>query len=79
MIFVLSVIGELLKENPKFYYPFTRKFLITVFSIDAELLQSSAYKNNILAILSVIYENFSRQPKLIKKYGMEERLKYSVL
>lgn len=55
MIFVLSLIAELLRENPKFYYPFTRKFLHTVFMIDAELLQGSVYKNSILAILAVIY------------------------
>ena len=53
MLFVLSVIAELLRQNPKFYYPFTRKFLLIVFSIDAELLQSSPIKDNILAILSI--------------------------
>ena len=79
MIFVLSLIAELLKENPKFYYPFTRKFLTTVFTIDAELLANSPFKNNIMAILGVIYENFSRQPKLIRKYSMEENLKSSLL
>ena len=78
-MFVLSIIAELLRQNPKFYYPFTRKFLITVFTIDAELLEQSPFKNNILAILAVIYENFSRQPKLIRKYSMEDTLKNSVL
>ena len=79
MIFVLSMIAELLKENPKFYYPFTRKFLTTVFTIDAELLAHSPFKNSIMAILGVIYENFSRQPKLIRKYSMENILKSSLL
>lgn len=38
MLYVLSIIAELIRENPKFYFPFTRKFLLTVFRIDYELL-----------------------------------------
>jgi len=55
MLYVLSVIAELIRENPKFYFPFTRKFLLTVFRIDYELLEKSARRKDILAILSVIY------------------------
>jgi hypothetical protein len=55
MLYVLSLIAELLRNNNKYYYPFTRKFLITVFSIDAELLHKSSIKKQILAILAVIY------------------------
>ena len=40
MLYVLSVIAELIRENPKFYFPFTRKFLTTVFRIDYELLEN---------------------------------------
>lgn len=29
--------------------------------------------------MAVIYENFSRQPKLVRKYGMEEKLKLCLL
>lgn len=79
MLFVLSVIAELLRHNPKFYYPFTRKFLITLFSIDASVLEQSPLKSHILAILSVIFENLSRQSKLVSKYGMQESLKKAVL
>lgn len=79
MLFVLSVIAELLRNNPKFYYPFTRKFLLTVFSMDAELLEKSPMRNQILAIVAVIYENLSRQPKLISKYSLETSLKQVVL
>lgn len=79
MLFILSLIAELLRNDPKFYYPFTRKFLITVFTIDSELLQGSPLKNDILAILAVIYENLSRQPKLIHKYNIESHLKLAVL
>ena len=67
MVHVLSLIAELLRNNQKYYYPFTRKFLITVFSIDAELLHKSPMKKQILAILAVIYDKLSRQPKLVTK------------
>ena len=53
--------------------------MITVFTIDSELLQGSPLKNDILAILAVIYENLSRQPKLIHKYSIESNLKQAVL
>lgn len=79
MLYTLSLIAELIRENPKFYFPFTRKFLVTVFRIDYELLQNSARKRDILAILSVIYENFSRQGRLVNKYSMLATLKNSLL
>jgi hypothetical protein len=79
MLYVLSIIAELIRENPKFYFPFTRKFLMTVFRIDYELLEKSTKRHDILAILSVIYENFSRQGRLVNKYGMISSLKTSLL
>lgn len=79
MVFVLSVIAQLLRNNPKFYYPFTRKFLLTVFSIDAELLEHSPIRDQILAVVAVIYENLARQPKLITKYSLQTSLKEVVL
>jgi hypothetical protein len=79
MLYVLSIIAELLRENPKFYFPFTRKFLLTVFRIDYELLQSSTRRRDILAILAVVYENFSRQGRLVNKYAMAGTLKTSLL
>jgi len=79
MLYVLSLIAELIRENPKFYFPFTRKFLLTVFRIDYELLENSTRKKDILAILAVIYENFSRQGRLVNKYSMTNTLKTSLL
>lgn len=79
MIYVLSIIAELIRESPKFYFPFTRKFLVTVFRIDYELLEKSSRRRDILAILSVIYENFSRQGRLVNKYSMIGSLKTSLL
>ena len=38
MLFILSLIAEMIKESPNFYFPFTRKFLLTVFEIDNESL-----------------------------------------
>jgi hypothetical protein len=79
MLYVLSLIAELIRDNPKFYFPFTRKFLSTIFRIDYELLQNSPRRNDILAILSVVYENFSRQGRLVNKYNMIATLKTSLL
>lgn len=79
MLYQLSIIAEIIRENPKFYFPFTRKFLQTVFRIDYELLEQSARKKDILAILSVIYENFSRQGRLVNKYSMTSTLKTALL
>lgn len=79
MIYLLSLIAELIRENPKFYFPFTRKFLLTVFRIDYEMLQHSQLKKDILAILSVVYENFSRQRRLVVKYKLAAQLKTSLL
>lgn len=36
-------------------------------------------RKQILAILGVIYENLSRQPKLVTKHSIEQVLKYAVL
>ena len=79
MLYVLSLIAELIRDNPKFYFPFTRKFLLTVFRIDYELLENNTRKKDILAILAVIYENFSRQGRLVNKYSMTDTLKTSLL
>lgn len=79
MLYVLSIIAELIRENPKFYFPFTRKFLVTVFRIDYELLQNSTRRKDILAIIAVIYENFSRQGRLVNKYNMTDALKTALL
>lgn len=79
MLYVLSLIAELIRENPKFYFPFTRKFLLTVFRIDYDLLEHSTRRKDILAILAVIYENFSRQGRLVNKYSMTSTLKTSLL
>lgn len=52
---MLSIIAEILQQNPNFYYPFTRKFLLTVFSINVADLCASPIRSKILAVLSVIF------------------------
>lgn len=79
MLYVLSIIAELIRENPKFYFPFTRKFLMTMFRIDNELLIKSPKRKDILAILAVIYENLSRQGRLVNKYNITNDLKKALL
>ena len=79
MIYLLSMIAELIQETPKVNFPFNRKFLQSVFLIDDELLETSPYRKRILAVLGVIYENASRQAKLLKKLDMVHQFKASVL
>ena len=79
MMYVLSTIAELIKECPKINFPFNRKFLQSVFLIDEELLEASPYRKQILAVLGVIYENASRQAKLLKKLDLVREFKTAVL
>ena len=47
--------------------------------IDEELLEASPYRKQILAVLGVIYENTSRQAKLLKKLELVREFKAVVL
>jgi hypothetical protein len=79
MLFVLSMIAEMIKQEPRLHFPFTRKFIINVFSIDRELLEQSTFKSRIIAILAVIYSNLSKQSRLVKKLDVGKGLKCALL
>lgn len=79
MLSSLSVIAELIRENQKSFFPFTMKFLKNLFLIDENCLIASPHRKNILAILGVIYENLSRQVKLVQKYELMDAFKSSLL
>lgn len=50
-----------------------------MFRIDNELLIKSPKRKDILAILAVIYENLSRQGRLVNKYNITNDLKRALL
>lgn len=50
-----------------------------MFRIDNELLIKSPKRKDILAILAVIYENLSRQGRLVNKYNITNDLKKALL
>lgn len=50
-----------------------------MFRIDNELLIKSPKRKDILAILAVIYENLSRQGRLVNKYNITSDLKRALL
>jgi hypothetical protein len=52
---------------------------MTMFRIDNELLINSPKRKDILAILAVIYENLSRQGRLVNKYSITNDLKRALL
>ena len=79
MIYILSIIAMLIKEVPGFKFPFRIKFIKNFFLIDSELLEVSPYKNNILAILAVIYENLSLQMKMMRAFKMVNQFKLAIL
>ena len=47
--------------------------------IDEELLELSPYRKQILAVLGVIYDNASRQAKLLRKLNLVPQFKAAVL
>lgn len=50
-----------------------------MFRIDNELLIKSPKRKDILAILAVIYENLSRQGRLVNKYNITNDLRKALL
>lgn len=52
---------------------------MTMFRIDNELLIKSPKRKDILAILAVIYENLSRQGRIVNKYNITNDLKKALL
>lgn len=50
-----------------------------MFRIDNELLIKSPKRKDILAILAVIYENLSRQGRLVNKYNITNDLRRALL
>jgi hypothetical protein len=38
MVKVLCLVSQLINDNPKFRFPFNKKFVANIFLIDAELL-----------------------------------------
>jgi len=52
---------------------------MTMFRIDNELLIKSPKRKDILAILAVIYENLSRQGRLVNKYNITNDLRRALL
>ena len=79
MIFVLSLIAEMIKEVPKLKFPFTKKFVDKVFLLDQEFIKNSEHRKNIIAILSVLYENLSAQQAILKHYKITTQLKIALL
>jgi hypothetical protein len=52
---------------------------MTMFRIDKDLLINSPQRKDILAILAVIYENLSKQGRLINKYNITNDLKKALV
>jgi hypothetical protein len=79
MMRVLCLVSQLINDNPKFRFPFNKKFVANLFLIDAELISTSHRKKEIMRVISVIFFALSNRIKLLKEFGMIRRLKYIVL
>lgn len=79
MIKVLCLVSQLINDNPKFRFPFNKKFVANIFLIDAELVEASSRRKEILRVISVIFLALTKRIKLLKEFGMLRRLKIIVL
>ena len=77
-LFTLSIIAEVIRQEPKCEIPFTREFLMELFEIEVESINYGD-RSRLLALLAVLYGNLSRQSKLLKELKMTERLKETIL
>ena len=76
--FTLSILAEIVRQEPQVELGFTIEFLRELFEIELESMTYDA-KNRLLAIIGVLYSSMSRQPKLMKELKMGERLKEKLL
>ena len=53
--------------------------MLKVFEIEAENMESSGERNQLLAILGVIFGNLSKQSKLIKELKVGKAMKIAIL
>jgi len=64
MIYILSIVAELIRENPMQVFPYSTRFIQSLLVVDLPVHDSLQQRNDVLAILGVIYENMSRLRKV---------------
>jgi hypothetical protein len=66
MLGVLSLLGQLVHDNPHWSLPLTRRFVQNVLMLSPQLVAVSLRKQQILRLVSLMLEVFSRQITFLK-------------
>ena len=77
-LFTLSILAELIRQEPKYQMPFTRDFSRELFEIEVEGV-GYEMRAKLMTLLGVLYNNFSRQSTLLRELKMATLLKEAVL
>lgn len=72
MLGVLSLLGQLVHDNPQWSLPLTRRFVQNVLMLNPQLVAGSLRKQRILRLLSVILEAFSSKIGFLKDNNLLE-------
>lgn len=77
-LFTLSILAELVRQEPKYEMPYTVEFLKAMFEIDVQEVAYEA-RAKLLALLGVLYCSLSRQSSLVREIKISKMLKEGLL
>jgi hypothetical protein len=79
MLHVLSLLAEIVRQNPAAKLPFTRKIVLALLTFDLESVGSAAGGQQVIAILATLLANQAAQPKLMLRLNVHHELKLALL
>lgn len=77
-LFTLSILAEIVRQEPKSEIAYTADFLKSLFEIDVQEVPYEA-RAKLLALLGVLYCSLSRQGALVRELKISPMLKEAVL
>lgn len=66
MLNILSILTQIIHNNPSYEMPYNRSFIQNLFMINTSLLENSLRKKDILRVMSVIFYDLSRKISNLK-------------
>lgn len=79
MMFVLSLLAEIVRQHQEVKLPFTRKIVLALLTFDLESFDQSEEGQQLLAILAVLLGNLAKQGKLVMRLKVEHQLNEGIL
>jgi len=79
ILFLLSILAEIVKQYPHVRLPFAKKTALCLLSFDEQTLQVARGSHQIVLILMTLMENMARQGRLMVRLGVEKQLKQGLL